>query len=67
MNGDYEVSAVSIHSFPEISDKYHLMNCGASMGEGYGPMIISREEMTIEEAKVRFSLFPELGLAHTYH
>ena len=39
-NGDYEVSAVSIHSFPEISDKYHLMNCGASMGEGYGLSLI---------------------------
>ena len=61
MNGDYEVSAVSIHSFPEISDKYHLMNCGASMGEGYGPMIISREEMTIEEAKSKVFAIPGVG------
>ena len=61
MNGDYEVSAVSIHSFPEISDKYHLMNCGASMGEGYGPMIISREEMTIEEAKNKVFAIPGVG------
>ena len=61
MNGDYEVSAVSIHSFPEISDKYHLMNCGASMGEGYGPMIISREEMTIEEAKGKVFAIPGVG------
>ena len=30
----YEVSAVSIRSFPDISDSYSLMNCGASMGEG---------------------------------
>ena len=43
MNGDYEVSAVSIHSFPDISDNYHLMNCGASMGEGYGPMIYPKK------------------------
>ena len=49
--GEYEVSAVSIHSYPLISDKYHLMNCGASMGEGYGPMLISKEIMSIEEAK----------------
>ena len=61
MNGDYEVSAVSIHSFPEISDKYHLMNCGASMGEGYGPMIVSREEMTIEEAKSKVFAIPGVG------
>lgn len=61
INGDYEVSAVSIHSFPDISDKYHLMNCGASMGEGYGPMIISREEMTIEEAKKKVFAIPGEG------
>jgi len=61
MNGDYEISAVSIHSFPDISDKYHLMNCGASMGEGYGPMIISREEMTIEEAKGKVFAIPGIG------
>lgn len=61
MNGDYEVSAVSIHSFPDISDKYHLMNCGASMGEGYGPMIISREEMTVEEAKNKVFAIPGFG------
>ncbi len=47
---EYEVSAVSIHAFPEISNKYSLMNCGASMGEGYGPMLVSTKEMTLEEA-----------------
>ena len=61
MNGDYEVSAVSIHSFPDISDNYHLMNCGASMGEGYGPMIISREDMTIEEARSKVFAIPGIG------
>ncbi|MCH2428425.1 MAG: ABC transporter substrate-binding protein [Candidatus Thalassarchaeum sp.] len=49
--GTYEVSAVSIGSFPEISDKYALMNCGASMGEGYGPMVISRSPMSLDEVK----------------
>ena len=38
---EYEISAVSIHSFPQIVDDYVLMNCGASMGEGYGPMLLS--------------------------
>ena len=49
--GNFEVSAVSIHSYPKISDEYALMNCGASMGEGYGPILISNKEMSIEEAK----------------
>jgi len=49
--GNFEVSAVSIHSYPKISEEYALMNCGASMGEGYGPILISNKEMSIEEAK----------------
>tara|TARA_B100000900_G_C20594194_1_gene722736 strand:- start:1148 stop:2008 length:861 start_codon:yes stop_codon:yes gene_type:complete len=61
MKGKYEISAVSIHSFPEIADKYHLMNCGASMGEGYGPMVISNREMTEEEAKTKVIAIPGLG------
>ena len=48
--GEYEVSAVSIHTYPEIADKYALMNCGASMGEGYGPMLVSQKPMSLEEA-----------------
>ena len=50
LNGEYEVSAVSIHAYPEISDQYALMNCGASMGEGYGPMIVSKKQISLEQA-----------------
>jgi 1,4-dihydroxy-6-naphthoate synthase len=50
MAGDLEVSAVSIHAFPEISDDYALMNCGASMGEGYGPMIVAKRGITQDDA-----------------
>ena len=31
------------------------MNCGASMGEGYGPMIVTKKGVTIEEAKAKFN------------
>ncbi|MEK9730251.1 MAG: MqnA/MqnD/SBP family protein [Candidatus Poseidoniales archaeon] len=51
MNKELEVSAVSIHAYPEIADDYALMNCGASMGEGYGPMIVAKTGTTEEEAK----------------
>ena len=51
MNKELEVSAVSIHAFPEIAADYALMNCGASMGEGYGPMIVAKKGVTEEEAK----------------
>lgn len=49
-NCEFEVSAVSIHAYPEISSDYALMNCGASMGEGYGPMLVSKKKLTLEEA-----------------
>jgi len=61
LKGNYEVSAVSIHSFPEISSEYSLMNCGASMGEGYGPMIISTNPMTQKEAMGRDIAIPGLS------
>ena len=51
MNQELEVSAVSIHAFPDISEHYSLMNCGASMGEGYGPMIVAKSGVTVEQAK----------------
>lgn len=41
--GAYEVSAISFHAFPEISDRYALLSSGSSMGDGYGPMVIAKE------------------------
>jgi len=61
LKGMFEVSAVSIHSYPMIADRYQLMNCGASMGEGYGPILVSRSELTHDEAKTRTIAVPGLG------
>ncbi len=60
LNSEYEISAVSIHSFPKINENYALMNCGASMGEGYGPMLIGNEQLTLQEAKSRTIAIPGL-------
>jgi 1,4-dihydroxy-6-naphthoate synthase len=38
--GELHISAISIHAYASVLDKYALLPCGASMGEGYGPMII---------------------------
>ena len=51
MNKELEVSAVSIHAYPDIAGDYALMNCGASMGEGYGPMIVTKKGVSLEEAQ----------------
>ncbi|MDP7062721.1 MAG: ABC transporter substrate-binding protein [Planctomycetota bacterium] len=49
VTGDYEITAVSIHGYAFVADKYALLNHGASMGEGYGPRIVAREEMSLEK------------------
>jgi len=58
MNQELEVSAVSIHAYPEISQHYALMNCGASMGEGYGPMVVSMNGVSEEEVRANVIAVP---------
>ena len=57
---DLEVSAVSIHAYPQIAENYALMNCGASMGEGYGPMIVAKKGTSIDDAKSNTIAVPGL-------
>ena len=42
MRGQLHISAVSIHAYAYVSDKYLLLPCGASMGDGYGPLVIEK-------------------------
>ena len=49
MNGDLEVTAISAHAFLSVADKYWIMATGASMGEGYGPVVISKEALTVDD------------------
>jgi len=49
--GVYDVTAISFHAYPYIQDKYALMACGGSVGEGYGPMIVSPRPFTATEIK----------------
>jgi 1,4-dihydroxy-6-naphthoate synthase len=51
--GVYDVTAISFHAYPYIQDKYALMACGGSVGEGYGPMIVSPRPFTTSEIKTR--------------
>ena len=47
----YDVTAISFHAYPYIQDNYTLMNCGGSVGDNYGPMIISPRAFTLDEIK----------------
>jgi 1,4-dihydroxy-6-naphthoate synthase len=49
--GLYELSAISYHAYPYVADKYVLMASGSSIGDGYGPMIISTRPMEPEDLK----------------
>jgi len=49
--GKYEVSAISFHAYCHLADRYAILPHGASFGENYGPVIISREPMTPEALK----------------
>ena len=43
-SGELEITAISVHAYPYVSDKYALTSCGSSMGDNYGPMVIAPDE-----------------------
>lgn len=49
--GCYTLTAISYHAYPYVSDKYVLMASGSSVGDGYGPMLISARPLTPAEIK----------------
>jgi 1,4-dihydroxy-6-naphthoate synthase len=51
IEGLYELSAISYHAYPYVAGKYVLMASGSSVGDGYGPMIVSTHPMEPEELK----------------
>ncbi len=47
----YDVTAISFHAYPYLQENYTLMACGGSVGEGYGPMIVSSRKLTLPQVK----------------
>src|ERR1700751_6120009 len=47
----YDVTAISFHAYPYLQDNYTLMACGGSVGEGYGPMIVSQCKRSLGEVR----------------
>jgi 1,4-dihydroxy-6-naphthoate synthase len=56
--GVYDVTAISFHAYPYLQDKYALMTCGGSVGEGYGPMIVAPKAYTQDEIKKKTIAVP---------
>jgi 1,4-dihydroxy-6-naphthoate synthase len=49
IEGELELTALSVHAYAYLSDRYVLCSCGASMGDRYGPMVVARRNMTLDE------------------
>src|SRR6266550_1290226 len=49
--GVWDVTAISFAAFPYISKKYSLMPCGGSMGDGYGPIVVSKQKLAPGELR----------------
>jgi 1,4-dihydroxy-6-naphthoate synthase len=49
--GELEVSAISFAAYPYVRERYALLACGCSMGDGYGPMVVAREALAAEQLR----------------
>ncbi len=56
--GDLEITAISIHAYPYVADKYALTSCGSSMGDGYGPMVITPKPMSLADLRGKTIAIP---------
>jgi 1,4-dihydroxy-6-naphthoate synthase len=57
-SGELEITAISVHAYPYVADKYALTSCGSSMGDGYGPMVIAPKEMALESLRGKTVAIP---------
>ena len=53
LRGELHITAVSVHAYAYLTDRYSLLPCGASMGDGYGPMLVSLDQPPSEPEGVR--------------
>jgi len=49
--GELDITAISIHAYAYVSDKYALLPSGASMGDGYGPMLVAKKPLSREDLR----------------
>jgi 1,4-dihydroxy-6-naphthoate synthase len=58
LEGELEVTAISIHAYAHLADRYALMACGASMGDGYGPIVVARDPLSPGQLSGRLVAIP---------
>lgn len=60
MDGQFDVSAISFHAYPYVADQYRLLAAGGSMGDGYGPLLVSAHLFPPDELKGKKVAVPGL-------
>jgi len=58
LKGEYEVTAVSFHAYAYLAERYALLSSGASMGDRYGPLVVSESPMKPQELKGKVVAVP---------
>jgi len=58
LNGELEVTAISVHAYAYVADKYALLPCGASIGDRYGPIIVSAAPIEPEKLEGKTIAIP---------
>ncbi len=51
IKAELDITAISIHNYPYVAQHYALTDCGSSMGDGYGPLVVTREPMSVEDLR----------------
>jgi 1,4-dihydroxy-6-naphthoate synthase len=57
-HADLEITACSAHAYAHLADRYAVMACGASFGWGYGPVVVARQPMRVEDLRGRRVAIP---------
>jgi 1,4-dihydroxy-6-naphthoate synthase len=60
LQGEYEITAISICAYPRVHSRYALTSCGASVGDNYGPIVVSRTPCTPRDLHGRTIAVPGL-------
>lgn len=61
----YDITAISFHAYPYVQENYALMGCGGSVGEGYGPMVVSSKPLAPEDlGNIRIAVPGEMTTAY---
>jgi 1,4-dihydroxy-6-naphthoate synthase len=58
LRAELDITALSVHAYTQVADTYALMSCGASIGEKYGPLVVSRSPLELGDLKDRTVALP---------